>query len=253
MLILALETSLEVASCAIWDGETKSLRAETRFHAYQTLTQRLPELVQITLNNAQVGLTDIGLIAVSLGPGSFTSVRVGLAFAKGLAMALGKPILGVKTMDALALTANADALALTANANEDDLLVALYPSRPSSPTEVYAALFRIRNGCPVREGAEIVSDFSDLVAMLRARPEAHVVFAGVLPLGAASSLMGLCREKRIALPLTPCFPSASLVAWKAWERWLQHPESDDPVALKPHYVLPSSAEVRFGITVSLKD
>ncbi|MFA0748138.1 MAG: hypothetical protein EORIYHIE_002007 [Candidatus Fervidibacter sp.] len=244
MLILALETSLEVASCAIWDSETKSLRAETRFHAYQTLTQRLPELVQINLNNAQVGLTDIGLIAVSLGPGSFTSVRVGLSFAKGLAMALGKPILGVKTMDALALTANA---------NEDDLLVALYPSRPSRPTEVYAALFRIRNGCPVREGAEIVLDFSDLVAMLRARPEAHVVFAGVLPLGAASSLMGLCREKRIALPLTPCFPSASLVAWKAWERWLQHPESDDPVALKPHYVLPSSAEVRFGITVSLKD
>jgi tRNA threonylcarbamoyladenosine biosynthesis protein TsaB len=244
VLILALETSLEVASCAIWDSETKSLRAETRFHAYQTLTQRLPELVQINLNNAQVGLTDIGLIAVSLGPGSFTSVRVGLSFAKGLAMALGKPILGVKTMDALALTANA---------NEDDLLVALYPSRPSRPTEVYAALFRIRNGCPVREGAEIVLDFSDLVAMLRARPEAHVVFAGVLPLGAASSLMGLCREKRIALPLTPCFPSASLVAWKAWERWLQHPESDDPVALKPHYVLPSSAEVRFGITVSLKD
>ena len=244
MLILALETSLEVASCAVWDSETKSLRAETRFHAYQTLTQRLPELVQITLNNAQVGLTDIGLIAVSLGPGSFTSVRVGLAFAKGLAMALGKPILGVKTMDALALTANA---------NEDDLLVALYPSRPSRPTEVYAALFRIRNGCPVREGTEIVSDFSDLVAMLRARPEAHVVFAGVLPLGAASSLIGLCREKRIALPLTPCFPSASLVAWKAWERWLQHPESDDPVALKPHYVLPSIAEVRFGITVSLKD
>jgi tRNA threonylcarbamoyladenosine biosynthesis protein TsaB len=244
VLILALETSLEVASCAIWDSETKSLRAETRFHAYQTLTQRLPELVQITLNNAQVGLTDIGLIAVSLGPGSFTSVRVGLAFAKGLAMALGKPILGVKTMDALALTANA---------NEDDLLVALYPSRPSRPTEVYAALFHIRNGCPVREGAEIVLDFSDLVAMLRARPEAYVVFAGVLPPGAASSLMGLCREKRIALPLTPCFPSASLVAWKAWERWLQHPESDDPVALKPHYVLPSSAEVRFGITVSLKD
>jgi tRNA threonylcarbamoyladenosine biosynthesis protein TsaB len=244
VLILALETSLEVASCAVWDSETKSLRAETRFHAYQTLTQRLPELVQITLNNAQVGLTDIGLIAVSLGPGSFTSVRVGLAFAKGLAMALGKPILGVKTMDALALTANA---------NEDDLLVALYPSRPSRPTEVYAALFRIRNGCPVREGTEIVSDFSDLVAMLRARPEAHVVFAGVLPPGAANSLMGLCREKRIALPLTPCFPSASLVAWKAWERWLQHPESDDPVALKPYYVLPSSAEVRFGITVSLKD
>jgi len=244
VLILALETSLEVASCAIWDSETKSLRAEAKFHAYQTLTQRLPELVQITLSNAQVGLTNISLIAVSLGPGSFTSVRVGLAFAKGLAMALEKPVLGVKTMDALALTASA---------NENDLLVALYPSRPSRPTEVYAALFHIRNGCPVQEGAEIVSDFSDLVAMLRARPETQIVFAGVLPPGAASSLRGLYREKRVALPLTPCFPSASLVAWRAWERWLQCPKSDDPVALKPHYVLPSSAEARFGIVVSLRD
>jgi tRNA threonylcarbamoyladenosine biosynthesis protein TsaB len=244
VLILALETSLEVASCAIWDSETKSLRAETKLHAYQTLTQRLPELVRITVNNVQVGLADIGLIAVSLGPGSFTSVRVGLAFAKGLAMALGKPILGVKTMDALALTASA---------NESDLLVALYPSRPSRPTEVYATFFQIRNGCPVQEGTEIVSDFSDLVSALKTRPEAHIVFAGALPPGAASSLAELCREKRVALPLTPSFPSASLVAWKAWERWLQRPESDDPIMLKPNYVLPSSAEVRFGITVSLKD
>lgn len=244
MLILALETSLEVASCAIWDSETKSLRAETKFHAYQTLTQRLPELVQITLNNAQVELTGISLIAVSLGPGSFTSVRVGLAFAKGLAMALEKPILGIRTMDALALAASV---------NEGDLLVTLYPSRPSRPMEVYAAFFQIRNGCQVREGTEIVSDFSDLVSALKARPEVHIIFAGVLPPGAKSSLTELCCEKRIALPLTPCFPSASLVAWKAWERWLQHPESDDPVALKPHYVLPSSAEARFGIVVSLRD
>jgi len=244
VLILALETSLEIASCAIWDSETKSLRAEAKFHAYQTLTQRLPELVQITLNNAQVGLTDISLIAVSLGPGSFTSVRVGLAFAKGLAMALEKPILGVRTMEALALAASA---------SEGDLLVTLYPSRPSRPTEVYAALFQVRNGCPLQEGTEVALEFSHLVSSLKARPETHIVFSGVLPPGALNSLTGLCREKRVALPLTPCFPSASLVAWRAWERWLQCPKSDDPVALKPHYVLPSSAEARFGIVVSLRD
>ncbi len=244
MLVLALETSLEIASCAIWDSETKTLRAEIKSHAYQTLTQRLPELVQITVNNAQARLTDVGLIAVSLGPGSFTSVRVGLAFAKGLAMALEKPILGVRTMEALALATSA---------NEGDLLVTLYPSRPSRPTEVYTALFQVQNGHPVQEGTEMALEFSHLVSSLKARPETHIIFSGVLPPGAANSLTGLCSEKRVALPLTPCFPSASLVAWKAWERWLQCPKSDDPTTLKPHYVLPSSAEVRFGITVSLKD
>ena len=243
MLILALETSLEVASCAIWDSETKSLRAETKFHAYQTLTQRLPELVQITLNNAQVDLTDIGLIAVSLGPGSFTSVRVGLAFAKGLAMALEKPILGVKTTEALALAASID---------EGDLLVTLYPSRPSRPTEVYAALFRVQNGLPIQDGPDLALEFAHLFSRLQMREETRIVFVGVLPPMASSPASGLNREKQIAFPLTPCFPSASLIALKAWERWQQNPLSDDPITLSPHYVLPSSAESRFGITVSLK-
>ena len=243
MFILALETSIEIASCVVWDSEVKMLRAETKSHAYQTLTQRLPELVQITLRNAQVGLVDIDLIAVSLGPGSFTSVRVGLAFAKGLAMALEKPILGVKTMDALALAASV---------NDGDLLVTLYPSRPSRPTEVYAALFQVRNGSPIQDGPDLALEFAHLFLQLQAREETRIVFVGVLPPEASKLVSGLNREKQIAFPLTPCFPSASLIALKAWERWQQNPLSDDPITLSPHYVLPSSAESRFGITVSLR-
>jgi len=244
VLILALETSLEVASCAIWDSEVKGLRAEIKSHAYQTLTQRLPELVQITISNAQTRLADVGLIAVSLGPGSFTSVRVGLAFAKGLAMALEKPILGVRTMEALALAATA---------NEGDLLVTLYPSRPSRPTEVYAALFQVRNGCPVQKGPELALEFTRLISQLQTREENRIVFVGVLPPGASSLVSELNRGKQVALPLAPHLPSASLIAQKAWERWQRNPKSDNPITLAPHYVLPSSAETRFGITVSLRD
>jgi len=244
MLVLALETTLEIVSCAVWDGEKKSLVAELKAHAYQTLTQRLPALVQATLDNAEVNLGDIGLIAVSLGPGSFTSVRVGLAFAKGLSMALGKPIIGVRTMEALALASSL---------SEECLLVTLYPSRPSRPTEVYAAFFRAREGSLEREGGELACDFSQLASILRDRPENSITLVGVLPPGAVNVLSGLRREKRIAPPLSPCFPTASLVAQRAWQRWEQNLQPDDPISLIPVYVLPSSAESRFGIVVSMRD
>ncbi|MCX7967582.1 MAG: tRNA (adenosine(37)-N6)-threonylcarbamoyltransferase complex dimerization subunit type 1 TsaB [Armatimonadetes bacterium] len=244
MLVLALETTLEIASCAVWDGERKSLLAELKAYAYQTLTQRLPALVQTTLESSEVKLQDIGLIAVSLGPGSFTSVRVGLAFAKGLSMALDKAIIGIRTMEALALSSSV---------HEGSLLVTLYPSRPSRPTEVYAAFFHFRNGTMERVGNEFASEFSQLVSMLRVRPEDSIVFVGTLPPGAISALSDLRREKQVALPLLPSIPSASLVALRAWQKWEQSFQSDDPVSLVPVYVLPSSAESRFGITVSMRD
>lgn len=243
MLILALETTLEIASCAVWDGERKSLLAELKAHAYQTLTQRLPALVQATIYNSEVTLRDIGLIAVSLGPGSFTSVRVGLAFAKGLSMALDKPIIGVRTMEALALASSVQ---------YESLLVTLYPSRPSRPTEVYAAFFQFREGTLERDGSEFACEFSQLVSVLRTRPESFMTFVGTLPPGAANVLSDLQQAKQIALPLLPSFPSASLVAQRAWQKWQQSPQPDDPISLMPVYVLPSSAESRFGITVSMR-
>ncbi len=243
MLILALETTLEIASCAVWDGERKSLLAELKAHAYQTLTQRLPALVQATIDNSGVTLRDIGLIAVSLGPGSFTSVRVGLAFAKGLSMALGKPIVGVRTMEALALASSV---------NDESLLVTLYPSRPSRPTEVYAAFFRFRGRTLERDGNEFACEFSQLVSALKNRSESFITFVGTLPPGAVNVLSDLQRAKQIALPLLPSLPCASLVAQRAWQKWQQSPQSDDPISLTPIYVLPSSAESRFGITVSMR-
>ncbi len=241
MVVLALETSLELVSCAVWDGANQRLRAEVQAYAYQNLTQRLPALVATTLNEAEVTLDNVDLIGVSLGPGSFTSVRVGLAFAKGLAMALGKPLLGVRTLEALAWAACG---------NESDLLLALYPSRPSRPTEVYSALFRKDGDDLFWEGTEQACDIAQLVTKLQERPETNIVVVGVLPSGARQILMKRLLGKRIALPLTPLFPSAQLVAQVAWRRWHRTLKPDDPVRLVPIYVLPSSAEERMGMTVA---
>ncbi|MCS7192317.1 MAG: tRNA (adenosine(37)-N6)-threonylcarbamoyltransferase complex dimerization subunit type 1 TsaB [Armatimonadetes bacterium] len=243
MTILALETSLEIVSCAVWDSERKILRSELKAYAYQTLAQKLPVLVKSTLESAEVTLKEADLIAISLGPGSFTSVRVGLAFAKGLAMALDKPIIGVSALEALALMANAD---------EKSLIVALYPSRPSRPTEVYAAFFKVCNNSLVQEGSQFACDFSLLLIQLCERNEERIVLVGTLPHGAKNVLAGWSDKEKLLLPLTPQLPSASALAQRAWQIWLERQKSDDPVILSPVYVLPSSAENRFGITVSVR-
>ncbi len=243
LLILALETSLETASCAVWDGVRKILLSELRTYAYQTLAQRLPILVQSVVENAGVSLQSLDLVAVSLGPGSFTSVRVGLAFAKGLSMALDKPIIGVRTLDALALSASGC---------ENSLIVALYPSRPSRPTEVYASFFKASEKSLVRDGNEFACDFSDLVAKLRGRLEKTIILVGTLPKGAKIVLDNWDDEKKLLLPLTPHLPSASFVAQRAWQIWQEQQKSDDPITLLPIYVLPSYAESRFGISVSIR-
>lgn len=60
-------------------------------------------LAQDALTEARLGFSDLDRIAVATGPGSFTGVRVGLAFARGLALALGAPCIGVSTLEILAL------------------------------------------------------------------------------------------------------------------------------------------------------
>lgn len=238
---LALETTNEWVSVGVWDGERQKVVAEVGVVAYQTLTQRLPDLVQATLRQAQASFSDLSLIAVSLGPGSFTSVRVGLAFAKGLAMALDKPIIGVPTLEALALAANGV---------EGGLVVPLLPSRPSKPTEVYAAFFCVRDGELQRDGDDFACDFSELVRRLQRRSEPAITFAGVLPVGAMAILSSLRAVKTLALPLTPLLPRATFVAQAAWQRWQRHPQPDDPIHLVPRYVLPSSAEEKSSLPPS---
>ena len=100
MIVLALDTALSACQAAVTeDGRVLALRSEPMERGHQ---ERLAPLVAETMAQAGVGFDRIDRIAVTVGPGSFTGVRVGLAFAKGLALALDRPCLGVGTLEALA-------------------------------------------------------------------------------------------------------------------------------------------------------
>jgi tRNA threonylcarbamoyladenosine biosynthesis protein TsaB len=95
MLILAFDTATDVATSAlVADGEVLGERVS------RALT--LLEDVDALLRQAGAHTRDVDALAVGIGPGSFTGVRVGLATARGLALALGVPVAGVSTLDALA-------------------------------------------------------------------------------------------------------------------------------------------------------
>ena len=100
MLILALDTCLASCQAALWrDGETVGAISEPMTRGHQ---ERLAPMVQDLLREAGVAPDQLDRIGVTVGPGSFTGLRVGLAFAKGLALALGKPLVGVSGLEALA-------------------------------------------------------------------------------------------------------------------------------------------------------
>jgi tRNA threonylcarbamoyladenosine biosynthesis protein TsaB len=103
MLVLGLDTCLAACSVALVDGErVLACASEPMERGHQ---ERLAPMVQAVMAEAQLPFAELQRIGVTIGPGSFTGLRVGLAFAKGLASALSAPLAGVGVLEALAAEA----------------------------------------------------------------------------------------------------------------------------------------------------
>lgn len=99
-MILAVDTATERASLAFGDGD--EIVAEHNWICANNHTVELAPQVEHILRTAGVQADRVEALAVALGPGSFTGLRIGLAFAKGFALAHSLPLLGVPTLDILA-------------------------------------------------------------------------------------------------------------------------------------------------------
>ena len=100
MKILALESSAKAASCALVDN---GVPLATAWQATGlTHSRTLLPMVQDMLKNSERSLADVDAVAVAVGPGSFTGLRIGLAAVKGLAWAADKPCIGVSTLESMA-------------------------------------------------------------------------------------------------------------------------------------------------------
>ncbi|MBA4390943.1 MAG: tRNA (adenosine(37)-N6)-threonylcarbamoyltransferase complex dimerization subunit type 1 TsaB [Syntrophus sp. (in: bacteria)] len=102
MLILAVDNSLDFLTIAVADGK-RILEEKSVKDAQNTPSEILAGMVSDMLTDTGHRIDDIGAIFVTLGPGSFTGIRVSLAFCKGISSAKKIPLIGVPTLDVLAL------------------------------------------------------------------------------------------------------------------------------------------------------
>jgi tRNA threonylcarbamoyladenosine biosynthesis protein TsaB len=102
MRVLAIDTALAACSAAVLDTEYGGIVASESLPMLRGHAEALMPLVHRVMQQAGFGLADIDRIAVTTGPGSFTGLRVGIAAARGLALAAEKPAVGLSTLSAYA-------------------------------------------------------------------------------------------------------------------------------------------------------
>ncbi|MCC7268565.1 MAG: tRNA (adenosine(37)-N6)-threonylcarbamoyltransferase complex dimerization subunit type 1 TsaB [Caulobacteraceae bacterium] len=160
-MVLALDTCLTACSAAVVaDGAVRAARSEPMARGHQ---ERLAVLVREILAEAGVAPAALDRVGVTIGPGSFTGLRVGLAFAKGLGAALGRPVIGVGVLEALAFEIKRPAAAVI-DARRDQVYLQTFAwtiSTPvaASPDAARAAIAALGEGVTlVGPGAGLFND-----------------------------------------------------------------------------------------------
>ncbi|HLA03033.1 MAG TPA: tRNA (adenosine(37)-N6)-threonylcarbamoyltransferase complex dimerization subunit type 1 TsaB [Aestuariivirga sp.] len=110
MLILALDTSMAACSVCVYDADKSLVIGANQQFMERGQAEALAPMVQDTMKTAGVGFADLSRIAVTTGPGTFTGVRIGLAMARGLGVALSIPITGINSLAAIAANETAKTL-----------------------------------------------------------------------------------------------------------------------------------------------
>jgi tRNA threonylcarbamoyladenosine biosynthesis protein TsaB len=102
MKILALDTASSWCAAAIYDSGTDKVLAEASENIGKGHAEVLMEYIERVMMQSGIAMSELDRVAVNIGPGSFTGVRIGVSAARGFALALGRPAIGISAFDALA-------------------------------------------------------------------------------------------------------------------------------------------------------
>ncbi len=206
MLILAFDTSVAACSVALWsDGRVLAAR---RAAMDQGQAEALMPLIEEVMTDGRTAYTELDRIAVSIGPGSFTGVRVGLAAARGLALAANVPLVGVLTTEILAASvaaeewagAGAGAHVLAAiDTKRGDIYVQQFDQDMRAPVAV-CALAPAELGTWVAPGRVLVVGDAAAAAAAAIGPRAVLSSADALP---APAVLARLASERLPQPGGP--------------------------------------------------
>ena len=102
MLVLAIDTALDACAAAVLDTDSTKIIAQESQAMKRGHAEALMPLIARVMKAADIAFTSLDRVAVTRGPGSFTGLRVGLSAARGIALAAGKPVVGLTTLTAYA-------------------------------------------------------------------------------------------------------------------------------------------------------
>jgi tRNA threonylcarbamoyladenosine biosynthesis protein TsaB len=229
MIVLGINTSTPEGSVALMGD--KSVISEYILNVQATHSERLLPSIDRLLKETGIVFSELSGIAVTVGPGSFTGLRIGLASAKGLAMASSLPLLGVSTLEAMAR----------------NLPFCCYPICPllnARKGEVYWGLYQFEGEKLIQMEREAVAPPEAIADWIREK----TVFLGGGAVDYARRIKGMLNERALFAPVAAGTVRASVVAEMGMER-LQRGEKDDPAALVPRYVRRLEAEIKWEIRI----
>ena len=225
MKILAIETSTPVGSIALVEGPL--LKAQNILNISATHNQRLLPGIEKILTDAGWSLAGLDGFAVSIGPGSFTGLRIGLSIIKGLAWSTGKPLAGIPTLDALA-------------GNVSFTPHQVCPILDARKGEIYTALYRRGDGgIPQRITSYLAIKPEELLNLIGEKT--IVIGDGLLPFG--DYLERELGDLLVQAPPHLNVVHASSVGWLGWLR-LRSGRYEDVSKITPLYIRSSEAELK---------
>ena len=214
MLILGIDTSTKICTCSIFDSEN-GIIAETSLSVKKNHSNIVMPIIDNLFKISDLTINDIDKIAVAIGPGSFTGVRIALGIAKGLAMALNKPLIAVNELDILEAIADG---------NENEII----PLIDARKERVY---YKYQNKYVDDYLINLISNFDK---------NKKYVFVGDGATNYENILKDNLGDNAIILPMYNAFPRASVLCELALNK-----EEANIYTLEPEYISKSRAEKNF--------
>ena len=214
MLILGIDTSTKICTCSIFDSENGVI-AETSLSVKKNHSNIVMPIIDNLFKISDLTINDIDKIAVAIGPGSFTGVRIALGIAKGLAMALNKPLIAVNELDILEAIASG---------NENEII----PLIDARKERVY---YKYQNTYIDDYLINLISNFDK---------NKKYVFVGDGATNYENILKDNLGDNAIILPMYNAFPRASILCELALNK-----EEANIYTLEPEYISKSRAEKNF--------
>ncbi len=232
MKIIALDSSGLVASVAL--AEDDNLIAEYTVQYKKTHSQTLLPMLDEIGRMVELDLTTVDAIAVAAGPGSFTGLRIGSATAKGLAFALGKPVIPVPTVDGLAfqMYGAKDLVCPIMDARRNQVYTGIYEFLPDQTGRFVYDMHVIRQQCAV--------SFDEIAEELN-RLDRSVIFLGDGVPVFRERMEQVMRVPYTAAPLHRARQSAAALA-SLGQLYYEQGRTVDGAAFAPEYLRLSQAE-----------